>query len=394
VTRRTRKILFVTVKLIVAAALLTWVFSQVHWHDYAVSKADGESHAVEQVLGPANAPESLVVSDGMLWWRTDPKTRPTDEFEPIEGGQTREVIRRGVRTSLATINRALLLIALSLHFLISFAQALRWWLLLKVQEIPATLPQTTRVTFVGLFFNLLMPGTFGGDLLRAYFMAKNSDKKEAVVLSLFVERALGLTELGMLSAIMLVVALIGGLSSAAELQTPAICIVVLLTITIGTLCVLLSPRLRKLLRLSKLYGRLPLADRFRALGRAARTYRRHPGTLAVVLAICLTMHVCMVTSILLLGRALAIDIPWYNYFIFIPLIYIIGSVPITPGGVGLIEKLYLTFFVLVNPSALLVLALLARLMPVVAALPGLPLFFLGPHPKLGKIEQEIKSIDG
>jgi len=388
-TAKTRKALIVTVKLIVATALLTWVLSQVHWRDYAAFKDTGEAAAIHEVVGPTEAPQALAVSTGALWWRSERQTHSVSQFEPIEGGAPGDVIRRGVRTLLLNIRRSFLLYAAGLHVFIALAQAVRWWCLLRVQEIPATLGQTVRVTFVGLFFNFILPGTFGGDLLRAYYMAKNSAKKETVILSLFVERTLGLAELGALAAVMLVVALVAGLATFDELKMPAVCVVVLTGIVGTALAILLSSRLRAALRLDRLYDRLPLADRIQAVGQAARTYRRHVGALLIVLAICLMMHICFVSSILLVGKSLAVDIPWHSYFIFIPLIYILGAVPITPGGVGLIEKLYLTFFVMVSPSALLAMALLARLLPVVACSPGLVMFFMGPHPKLGKIEADL-----
>ena len=100
-------------------------------------------------------------------------------------------------------------------------------------------------------------------------------------------------------------------------------------------------------------------------------------------------------AIALVGSALARAeplAPWYAFFIYVPLIYIIGAVPITPGGVGVVEGAYLTFFAASPVSQVLALALLARLIPIFWSLPGLIVAITGPRlPKAEEIEAELSS---
>ena len=54
------------------------------------------------------------------------------------------------------------------------------------------------------------------------------------------------------------------------------------------------------------------------------------------------------------GKALQIDIPLIDYFIFIPIVLIILTIPITINGLGLREALYMTIFAsygILNSSA-------------------------------------------
>jgi uncharacterized membrane protein YbhN (UPF0104 family) len=92
----------------------------------------------------------------------------------------------------------------------------------------------------------------------------------------------------------------------------------------------------------------------------------------------------LVLSIFAIGVGLPIGAAWYEYFIYVPLIYVIGAVPITPGGLGLIEMLYKMFFVAYNENSVLALALLARLVPITSSLPGLWVFMSGPRPPKGE----------
>ena len=62
-----------------------------------------------------------------------------------------------------------------------------------------------------------------------------------------------------------------------------------------------------------------------------------------------------------------------------PVIYILAAIPVSIGGLGLVEGMYVLFFAGgpgADSSALLALALLARLTPMLLSLPGL-VFWLG-----------------
>ena len=100
---------------------------------------------------------------------------------------------------------------------------------------------------------------------------------------------------------------------------------------------------------------------------------------------------CWLGSLVLLGLSLALPTPLYTYYLFLPLIYIIGAVPVTPGGVGLIEDLYLRFFSSVGRGpVVLAFALLGRLVPMLWGLPGLWVMIAGARPpKADAIEAEL-----
>ena len=80
--------------------------------------------------------------------------------------------------------------------------AIRWWRLLAAAGCPTTLFNAVRLTFVGLFFNLVMPGLTGGDLVKAVAVAReNPDRKAGAVMSIAVDRLLGLFVLALVAAL-------------------------------------------------------------------------------------------------------------------------------------------------------------------------------------------------
>lgn len=388
---KAKKTLLLAVKLSIAAALLVLVFGRVHWNDYVKARQDGTTHAVIEAVPSAADPDRLLVSRGMLWW-TSRQWRPAGDFKPaLEGAK--DILRPGFKTTLLGIDRVLLAMATAGFLLSLLTIAVRWWYLLRVVEVRIRLWEAVRLTFLGQFFNAVVPGTVGGDLVKAYYVARHTPHKAGVLVSVFVDRVTGLAMMALLSAATLTIVLAGGLVSFEQARTPAVTVVIVLVLVGGAMAFLLSTRLRRVLHVQKLYQRLPIAHHISAAGRAARSYGRSARRLGVAMLVTLVAQVFFIGGIALLGAALRSGgtiAPWYEFFVYVPLIYIIGAVPITPGGVGVIEGAYWTFFAASPASQILALALLARLIPIFWGLPGLLVAITGPRlPKSEEIEAEL-----
>jgi len=268
----------------------------------------------------------------------------------------------------------------------------RLWYLLRLQEVSINLWEVVRLTFLGQFFNTVVPGTVGGDLVKAYYVAKHTPKKACVLVSIFVDRMIGLMGLTAMAAIMLVVAVVGGLEGIEKLRASAIAVAAAAAAIILGVAFLLSGRFRRLFHLQKLYSRLPIARHISAAGEAASLYRRRLDSLVTAVVITACSQILFVGSIALVGKSLRLATPWYDYFLYVPLIYVIAAVPISPGGVGLVEKAYEAFFVTaaIGPSEILALALIARLAQMFWGLPGVVVAFTGAKvPAAGAIQAEF-----
>jgi len=388
--RPVRKYILLAAKLLVAAALLVWVFSQVHWHDYVIDDETGVSYPVLDRL--EDQPAQLDVGASRPW-RGPLGVRPVEQFQPLPGGE--QVIRSGLATSLLGMHKGLLLAAVVCFLLQLLIVAVRWWFLLRLQRIRIALWEVVRLTFLGLFFNSVVPGTVGGDLVKAWYVARHTPKKAAVLVSIFVDRVLGLTELTLMAAAMVALVYFGwvGQYDAARLREPIIAVTVVSLVVVATMAFLLSRRFRRFFHLQKVYQRLPVAHHIAAAGEAAMLYRRRLGSLVRAIFITFGAHVFFVGAIALLGLSLRLATPWYNYFIYVPLIYILGAVPLTPGGAGLVESLYVAFFAsaATGRSEVVALALLARLIPILWGLPGVVVAVTGPKlPKVAQLQAEME----
>jgi len=406
--RRVRKTLIFAAKVLVACGLLYYVLGKVHWWDYVVTTEGRGLRAYGTRVGPDGAvevkvldaeaggyrwvgasefrPVSLRTAEGRLAivqkcrpdWRSpeDYRVRFADgEVGWVDAdsfvANSAQPVRRGFVTTVRSARPALLAGAFLCFLVPVIFLSVRWWYLLRILRIRIPLWEAVRMTFLGNFFNYVVPGTVSGDLVKAYYVSRHTDSKAGVLVSVFVDRVVGLLEFAILpAAVMLVMWLTVGWSD--RLVLPALVVALVLAGVAVSLGLLLSPRLRQVLRFRRILSVLPLQRQVALIGQAAGLYRRRLGALAKALGITFGGQVFFITAIMLAGMSLALPVPWHQYFLYVPLIYIIAAVPISPGGLGLAETFYVTFLGQggAAPSEILALAVVARLIPTILSLPG------------------------
>jgi len=194
---------------------------------------------------------------------------------------------------------------------------------------------------------------------------------------------------------MLLVTLAVGQVPYVAVRAAAVSIALTAGAIAAALAVLLSSRLRSALALRRLLGH-PSAQRFVAgAGEALIVLRRRPGTLARAAALAVVSQGLQVCAVLVIGLALELSLQWYRYFLCVPVIFIVSAVPVTPGGLGVAEQLYLVYLGGAGGAGgVLALALLARLAWIVAALPGALVLVLGPKlPAAEAIRTELDAAE-
>src|SRR3712207_3325931 len=60
--------------------------------------------------------------------------------------------------------------AILVYLVVEIAAALRWHVLLKVQDIHLSLPRVAGLFTIGFFFNQFLPGGAGGDIVKSYLL--------------------------------------------------------------------------------------------------------------------------------------------------------------------------------------------------------------------------------
>ena len=84
-------------------------------------------------------------------------------------------------------------LAAVLYVGIIVSQYVRWWMLVRAVDLPFRLRDAFRLGMVGTFYNTFLPGSIGGDFVKAYVIAKDSpQRKAAAVATVVADRMLGL----------------------------------------------------------------------------------------------------------------------------------------------------------------------------------------------------------
>ena len=90
-----------------------------------------------------------------------------------------------------------LLIGLPVALVGEVANIVRWQILMRVQGMYMSWRRSIMLFFVGLFFNLFMPGYTGGDFARLYYLMREfPDKKKEAILTVVMDRLIGMASLG------------------------------------------------------------------------------------------------------------------------------------------------------------------------------------------------------
>jgi uncharacterized protein (TIRG00374 family) len=241
-----------------------------------------------------------------------------------------------VRFSLALV---VLLVALAVTFY-------RWHILMRAVEIDVPLSRTIRLSLIGLFFNNLVPGSTGGDVVRAFYVARSEQKRTRGVVSVMMDRIIGLTAL----------AFMAGLVSLFRIDDPRLgeVLALILLIDAGIVVVTVvfySKRLRRMLLLDRLFRALPFQGVMREIDHALLLYRYKKGVVARAFVLSFVGQVLFVLNNALIGEAIGIECSFTTYLVLVPIAGIVSAVPLLPGGWGLGEFAYTKLFSYVGVGA-------------------------------------------
>ena len=351
---RIRKTALLLLKLAVTAGLLWWVVSGVRWHDYAVDKS-GRTVRV------------LASQPGQVRLAGDPpdRWRPAEQFELLAG----RAVRLGLASVLSGLRGGLFVLAAAVLAGQLTLMGIRWWYLMRFQGLEVGFAATIRLMFIGHFFNFFLPGSTGGDVLRAYLVTRRTASRTVAVATVLLDRFVGLAGMAFLAGVMTLLTWGNPQSRRASL---AVAVTLLIIAAAGL--VLFSRRIGRAVRLDTLIDRLPRRENFRIAIDTLRQLPRSGRTVAAAGGMTVGVHLLLAAGIAAMGRALGLDVPVGLYFLFVPVIYILAAIPVSIGGLGVVEGMYVVFFAQspgVDASAVLALALLARFTPMLLSLPGL-----------------------
>lgn len=328
------KHLFTILKLGLVVLLMWWVLRSIHYEDrlQVVVNGEVESEQTVEIQGHWKGNEHNDV-EYRLPGETEVRTLQRDEIDPE--GRSLEIVP-GFWSYWQWMNPVLFVCGALLYVLTVVIAGARWWWLLKVNGTDVSLRETLRFTWIGVFFNGVMPGATGGDVVKAlYIMKRCPGHRVQVLVSVAVDRVLGLGSLALLGAIVVLFAL----DDFGDIALAIWGVIV----AVGLLGVVaFSKRLRQLVRLKPLLDKLPGKVRsvLQLVDRAVFFYRDQQMVIAMSLLAGVVNHVLSVLCVVCLGHAIGVGMPTFEYFVLVPVINIVSAIPLGPNGWGLGDMMY------------------------------------------------------
>jgi uncharacterized protein (TIRG00374 family) len=352
------------------AVAIIWLVFNVPWHDRVrLYDADGPwVRLIERQDG-----HFVVERDGRR------ETIPADQVHHVEiEGRPEPAIELGMPGVVRQADALRALWAVLMFVPVVALQCTRLVVMLAIQDVRLSLWSATKLTFVGNFFNFALPGTTGGDWIKAYYVTRYTHRKTEAFTTIFLDRAMGLV--GIITVAVTAILLswdpnrFGGLVATLGLLVAAL--------AVGA-AVVFTPRLREVLRLRDLAMRLPMGEQLLRIGGATVAIGRHKLLAVTALALTLSLQLIAIAGAAVMGWALDMHARPLEYFIYVAIGFMIAAIPIAPPqGLGVMEFAYVQFFTqggLNTASQAVALALAVRLIQLVWALPGVLVPLLGAH---------------
>lgn len=221
-----------------------------------------------------------------------------------------------------------MIIVMFLYVFAQFISTIRWKLLL-----PGTLSirKLFSLYLIGSFFNTLLPGVIGGDAVKGFYLYQATRNGSLTLASIFMDRYIGFIVLLLICTL----AFPFGYKYFQGIIIEWLLPLIVLTFIIASLLTFGFRIGRSIKKISVFY------DYF-------HKYRNQKNVIAKAMFLSLLVQLSAIISVNILALGFGQHIPFLASLIFIPLIIMFTTVPISIAGIGIREGAFVLFLGLIG----------------------------------------------
>jgi glycosyltransferase 2 family protein len=239
----------------------------------------------------------------------------------------------------AFVRNPLLCLAAFLSYLVIVVGAawLRWYLLIRQAGLKINAGRVFSLQMMGIFFNSLIPGGTGGDLIKGFYLFKeHADKDKSLALtSIAMDRFVGLY--GLLCVAMLMTALNVDLwMGSRELRLNSLFYGGVFLVFTTAIAFFFSPWSDRFLNHPRLH-KAPGGRFLRSLFDSLLIYRARPWGLLGALGLGMVVDCGLILLYYFSALSLGMTLPLRVHGFVVPTLTMINGLPIAPSGIGLGE---------------------------------------------------------
>ena len=257
----------------------------------------------------------------------------------------------------------------------NFIGSFQWFLLLKARGIKLPYLKVLSFYYVGLFFNNFLVGYIGGDAVRIYDVRKYSGDSSKAISTVVFDRFIGFV-------LLTTFALFGSLFWQNMLQSQTVLLSILLIFISWVLFFLIlfnETFARKGGFLLKHFLPEKINVKLKEIYTNLNSFKDSKRLLIYIFFISLCVQFLRIFVHYLAALSVGLHGQFKYFLIFIPIIALLASLPISIGGIGIRESGGLALFSNVPafvPEMVVAMEFLAFLVGLISALPGGVLFML------------------
>jgi len=251
--------------------------------------------------------------------------------------------------NLSTIHPGIFSLSIVVMALTLVLGVIRWRMVLRVQGLNLHWGRAAEISFVAHFFNSFLLGSTGGDLMKAYYAARETHhKKTEAVVTVVADRIIGLWAMLVFAGVMMIPNL-KLLFAHERLRALALLILAMLVACSGLVVLAFWGGVSR--AWAGAHGwlrRLPKGAWLERSLVSCRHFGREPWFIGRTVAVSMLLNSVCVLQVMILSWGLGLEIAPAALFVMVPMIICISALPITPSGLGVRENLYV--FMLASPT--------------------------------------------
>ncbi|MFQ5587047.1 MAG: lysylphosphatidylglycerol synthase transmembrane domain-containing protein [Thermodesulfobacteriota bacterium] len=241
--------------------------------------------------------------------------------------------------TVSSVSYGTVLFILLLLLLVQTLSTLRWHTILtKDYKMPFS--RLFSIYFIGMYFNNFLPTLVGGDLVKAYYIYRETGRGGISLASIFLDRYSGFTALMAITA----VATFAGYTLIKGSSILWLLLVLLGSFVVMSLVIwidLFHGWAVRLLNRVRLFGINRKIDTFY---RALMGYKSERTILLKVFSLSLVIQGSIIIGYYILARAVGMDIPLHYFFFFVPIATVVAMIPLSLAGLGIREGAFVFLF--------------------------------------------------
>ena len=269
---------------------------------------------------------------------------------------------------LSDVNWAFIWLSLLVSLIQNMISIRKWQIVVLAKRLSGKFLLLLKYLYVSRLYNLILPTSMGGDVIRIYRLGKVNANIERAAASVFVERFVGMLVLLVLAAISF------AFMTQGDTRLFLLSFTFVLMVTVGLGWAATDSRFVQILEYFANKTNISfihkVSNKFEEFQVSIREVRRNRRFLLRLLGYSIIFYILAILSVWVSALAFDQGVTLIDMVIAVPVIMLIMNLPVSIGGLGLMEASYTIAFELLGYSAELGL-ITALLMRAKAILDGL-----------------------